>query len=331
MHRVYVTSRSFGRFHKEPIKKLKEIAEVGISHYGRALKEEEMKKVVRGVDALIVGDDSVTREVIKNGDRLKVIAKHGISLEKIDLKSATEKGVYVTFTPSTVADSVAEHTFALIISLARKIPQAHHSTKSGKWESKKFMGVELAGKTLGLFGFGRLGKRVAQRAGGFGMKILVNVRHPEKVKDEMERLNAEYADKEALLKHSDVVLILIPLSAQTENFIGRDELKSMKKNAFLINTARGPIVDEEALYEALRDGDISGAALDVYVKEPPGADFPIFELDNVVVTPHIGGYTYEANYRMDMMIVNDIIRVFEGGRPEHLANPQILNRYPTDH
>lgn len=326
MYKVSITSRSFGRFHKDPVQKLKEIAEVIPSTYGRALKEEEMKKIVQGVDAIIVGDDPVTRSVIETGDKLKIIAKHGVGLDKIDLDSATDRGIYVTFTPGAVADAVADHTFALLLALARNIPQAQSSTRSGKWESKKFMGVELAGKTLGLFGFGRIGSRVAERAVGFGMKILVNVRHPDRIREEMARLNAEYADKNDLLKNSDIVSVLIPLSPQTENFIGKNELQSMKTTAFLINTARGPIVNEEALYDALKNGEIAGAALDVYDEEPPREGFPLFKLDNVIVTPHTAGYTYEANYKMDMMNVSDVMKVLEGGKPEHLANPQVTEQ-----
>jgi D-3-phosphoglycerate dehydrogenase len=321
---VYITSRSFGKFHEEPVKKLKEVAEVIFSPYNRALKEEEMEGIVKGIDALIVGDDPVTRKIMDASDKLKIIAKHGVGLDKIDINAATEKGIYVTFTPEAVSDSVADHVFGLILALARKIPHAHYSTKSGMWESKKFMGIELPGKILGLFGFGKIGRKVAQRAVGFGMKILINVRHPEKVKKEMEELGAKYIDKETLLKTSDIIVVLIPLTSETKGFIGREELNYMKKNSLLINAARGPIVDEKALYDALKEGKIAGAALDVYSEEPPGSDFPLFKLDNVVVTPHIAGYTYEANYKMDMMNVEDILKVFKGEKPVHLVNPEVV-------
>jgi len=326
MHNVYVTSRSFGRFHEGPLQRLKQEAHVTMSNHGRSLKEHEMKGVVKDVDAIVVGDDPVTREVMKNANRLRVIAKHGIGLDKIDLSSATDKGIYVTFTPRAVSDSVADHTLALMLALARRIPQAHVSTKSGNWESRNFMGVELAGKTLGLFGFGRIGSKVAERALGFGMKILVNEIDPDRVRQEIARVGATCVDKETLLRGSDIVVVLIPLSHDTKHFIGGKELALMKKTAFLINTARGPLVDESALFQALKEGKIRGAALDVYDEEPPGRDLPIFDLDNVIVTPHIAGYTYEANYNMDATVVNDIIRVFEGELPEYLANPDVLEK-----
>jgi D-3-phosphoglycerate dehydrogenase len=319
-------SRSFGGFHEGPLQRLKQVAHVTRSDYGRPLKEHEMKGVVKDVDAIVVGDDPVTREVMKNANRLRVIAKHGVGLDKIDLSSATEKGIYVTFTPGAVSDSVADHTLALMLALARRIPQAHVSTKSGNWESRNFMGVELAGKTLGLFGFGRIGSKVAERALGFGMKIMVNEIDPDRVRQEIARVEATFVDKETLLRSSDIVVVLIPLSHVTEHFIGGKELALMKKTAFLINTARGPLVDQSALYEALKEGKIWGAALDVYDEEPPGRDFPIFDLDNVIVTPHIAGYTYEANYNMDAAVVEDIIRVFEGRLPEYLANPDVLGK-----
>jgi len=324
--RIFISSRSFGMVCEEAVEMLKKVAEVERSTLNRSLTEEELIEILPEYDAIIVGVDPITKKVINSSARLKVVAKHGAGLDNIDLKAATERGVIVTYVPRVNAESVADFTFCLMLALARKLIPAHISTKAGKWESKKFMGTELYKKTLGIIGIGAIGKRVARRAKGFDMRILCVTGHPEKHREEAEKYGIEFVDLETLLKESDIVTIHCALTPETEEMIGERELALMKKTAFLINTARGPIVNEEALYKALKEGWIAGAALDVYTKEPPDSDCPLFELDNVVLTPHIAQYTKEVLFNLDLTQARDIIKALSGEKPEFIANPEVLKR-----
>jgi len=322
--KIFITSRSFGRYCTEALELVKSVAEVEISPYGRALTESELLEVVKEVEGLVVGNDKIDRNVIENARNLKIVARHGVSVSNIDLKAATQNDVVVTYTPGANADSVADFTIGLMICVVRHIPRAHTSTVQGKWESNKFMGMELSGKTLGIIGLGRIGSKVARRAKGFNMRILyydqIRKIHLEK------ELGVEYVDLKTLLRESDIVTLHVNLTDETRGMIGKEELGLMKKTAYLINTARGPVIDEKALYEALKKRKIAGAAIDVYSREPPGSNFPIFELDNVVVTPHIAAYTREAIQRMDMMNAEDIVRFFKGEKPIYVANPEVLEK-----
>jgi len=321
-YKIYISSRSFGIYTEEAIRLLKSIGDVERNTYGRPLTEDELKHVIKDVDALIVGIDNVTDDVLKHANRLKVLANHGVGLDNIDLEAATKRGIPVVYSPHANADSVADFTLGLILALLRKIIDAHLVTKAGGFRSRKFLGVELRDKIIGIIGFGQIGFRVAQRALGFGMKVIT---YDPYVADEvLAKFNAKRASLEELLKNSDIVTIHVPLTEETRNLIGEKELKLMKKNAVLINTARGGIVNENALYKALKEGWIAGAAVDAYEVEPPGRDFPLFKLDNVIVTPHIAFYTREAVRRMDMMITHDVVNVLQGKRPKNIANPEVL-------
>jgi D-3-phosphoglycerate dehydrogenase len=204
---------------------------------------------------------------------------------------------------------------ALILSLLRNVPFAHFSMKEGRWEASKFIGKELAGKTLGIIGLGSVGGRVAERALGFKLKIIAY--DPYVSKDKVKQVNAKLVGLQQLLKESDIVTIHATLTPLTQGFIGEEELKQMKQTAFLINTARAEIVKEEALCRALKEGWIAGAAIDVYSKEPPSLSSPLLNLDNVLVTPHLASYTKEALSRMDLMNANDIERFFKGKQPKN--------------
>jgi D-3-phosphoglycerate dehydrogenase len=322
--RVYVTSRSFGRYSEKALELIKSVAHVELSPYNRAMTEEELLKVVEDADGIIVGVDKINRRIIEHAKKLKIIARHGIGVDNVDLKAATDNNIIVTYTPKANAEAVADFTFGLILSAARNIPQACLSAKQGKWEATKFMGFEVYGKTLGIIGLGDIGYRVAKRAKGFEMKILYWSRR-RKIDVEKE-LNAQYVSLETLLGESDFVTIHLALTDETRGIIGEKEFNLMKKTAYLINTARGPLVDEEALYKALLEGKIAGAAIDVYSKEPPGADFSLFRLDNVVASPHIASYTREAMCKMDMMNAEDIVRFFRGEKPLYVANSEVLER-----
>lgn len=322
--KVYITSRSFGRYCREALDLVRGVADVNQNPYGRTLTRYELLEVVKEADG-VIGNDLFSRDVIERAKKLKIICRHGASrTEAIDREAATEKGIVVTYTPDVYAEAVADFTFGLILCLCRSIPQAHFSTKHGGWESSKFAGTGVHGKALGIVGLGSIGFKVAKRAQGFDMRIFTY--DPFIPEERAEKVRAEKVDLETLLKEADVITIHASLTDETRGLIGERELSLMKDRAILVNTARGGILDESALYDALRKGKILGAAIDVYNKEPPGADFPLFTLDNVIATPHIASYAIEAIQTMDMMNAEDIVNFFRGKKPRHVANPAVLKR-----
>jgi D-3-phosphoglycerate dehydrogenase len=312
---LYITSRSFGKHCPEALEIVKQVCKVEFNPFGRALRKEELKGIIKSADALLVGADKIDGELIRSALNLKLIARHGVGLDNIDLEAAKEKGVVVTFAPQANSDSVADFTMALILSLARNVPFAHISMKEGKWEAKKFVGRELAGKTLGIIRLGSIGYRVAERASGFKLKILVC--DPYIDESRAQQASVEMVDLQRLLRESDVVTIHAILTPQTQDLIGEEELKQMKQTAFLINTARAEIVEEEALCKALKEKWIAGAAIDVFMREPPPPNSPLLNLDNVIVTPHLASYAKEALIRMDLMNAKDIERFFKGKQPKN--------------
>jgi D-3-phosphoglycerate dehydrogenase len=322
--KVYITSRSFGQFSAEALNLIKSVAEIERNPYGRTMTEEELLKAVEEVDGLVVGNDKINKKIIEHAKKLKIIARHGVGVDNVDLKAATDNNIVVTYTPHVNADAVADFTMGLILSSARNIPQAHISIRQGRWEATKFIGVDVYGKTLGIIGLGEIGYRVAKRAKGFDMRILYWNRR-RKISIEKE-LSVKYVDLETLLKESDFITIHLALTDETRGMIGKKEFDLMKKTAYLVNTARGPIVDAKALYEALKDGKIAGAAVDVYDKEPPDANLPLFSIDKVIATPHIAAYTVETMLKMDMMNAEDIMRFFKGEKPQNVANAEVLKK-----
>jgi D-3-phosphoglycerate dehydrogenase len=322
---VYITSRSFGIFCPEAMNLIESIANIKRNPYERPMKKEELVKELRDSEGTIIGGDRFDSEVIKNLRNLRIIARHGVGVDNVDLRAATENGIVVVYAPHSNAEAVADMTIGLMLSLIRHIPSAHISTKSGEWASKRFVGMELYGKSVGIIGLGSIGTRVAKRLRGFNVKILYYDKY-RLTPDQEKELSVNYVPFDILLKESDIITIHVPLTDQTRGMIGKKELSLMKKTAFLINTARGLIVDESALYEALKKKKIAGYATDVYTHEPPERDFPLFKLDNVIVTPHIAAYTHEAIKRMDMMIAEDTVRFFKGQRPLHITNPEVLEK-----
>jgi D-3-phosphoglycerate dehydrogenase len=321
---IYIASRSFGLFSQEALELVKSIAKIERNPYGRTMNEKELLRIIGEIDGIVVGTDKITRQIIESGSNLKIIAKHGVGLDNIDLKAATENDVVVTYVPHANAESVADLTIGLILSIARRIPMAHFSTKQGKWEAPKFLGTEVYGKTLGIIGLGEIGYRVAKRAMGFNMRILAY--DPYVSQERANEVSARLVDIETVLKEADFVTLHAQLTDKTRGMIGKRELSLMKKTAYLINTARGALVDEKALYEALKNKEIAGAALDVYSEEPPSEGFPFFKLDNIIVTPHIAAYTIEAMIRMDYTVAEDIARFFRGEKPLYIANPEVLQK-----
>jgi len=274
--------------------------------YKPGLSPEELKKEIEDADALIIRSGTkVAKEILERAKNLKVIGRAGTGLDNVDVASATEKGIVVMNVPGGNTLSAAEHTFALILALARRIPQANASVKSGIWDRKKFLGVELNGKVLGVIGLGRIGSIVAERALCFKMRVLAYDPYvsPDVAKDR----GIEIVSLDELLANSDFVTIHTPLTKETFHLLNRERLSKMKKGAYLINCARGGIVDENALYEALTSGHLAGAALDVFENEPVPPDYPLLKLDNVVVTPHLGASTVEAQKIVAIEIAKQIV------------------------
>jgi len=267
---------------------------------------DELTKNVKNYDALIVrGRTKVTREVIDRGTRLKAIGRAGVGLDNVDVEMAESRGLKVLNTPEAPAQAVAELTLGLILSLARSIPQADRAMKNRKWIKDELMGWELSGKTLGTIGLGKIGERVARFAKAFGMRILITKRTPPDP-SVLREFGAEFVPLYDLLSRSDVVTIHVPYTPQTRHMIDERALSIIKKGAYLINTSRGPIVDEKALLKSLQSGRLSGAALDVYETEPP-TDWSLMQLPNVICTPHIGAQTYEAQRLASVLLAEKII------------------------
>jgi D-3-phosphoglycerate dehydrogenase len=271
-------------------------------------KGEALKEKIGVYDAVIVRSATVlSKDIIEAGSNLKVIGRSGVGLNNIDLEAAKSRNIAVLNTPGANAISVAELTFALMLATARKLVHASVSLKEGRWEKKLLKGVELYGKTLGIVGFGRIGKEVAKRALAFGMKVIAHDPYVEK--HDIEACSAEACDLEDLLKRADVLTVHVPLTEETRGLIGEKELQLMKSNAILINTARGGVVNERALYKALKTGRIAAAGLDVFEKEPPEF-LELLKLEKVVCTPHIGASTFEAQKRCSVEIARKIIEWF---------------------
>lgn len=275
-------------------------------------------------DALLLRTGKVTAEVIKASPRLKVIAKHGVGHDNIDTRTATDLRIAVTVSATANYQSVAEHTLGLMLSVAKQIPWLDARMRQGIWDKTTFRGAELFRKNLGLIGFGRIGRRVHELAIPFEMNVLV---YEPLLHDNLFPSTAtRVARLEDLLRTADIVSLHCPLIAQTRNLIDSRELKMMKSTAWLINTARGGIVNEEALIAALRDGDIAAAGLDTFQVEPPEDIRRLVEAGRVVVTPHTGAATQEAFVRMGIEAAKNILTVLKKGNldRDYLVNPEIL-------
>ncbi|HIE09332.1 MAG TPA: phosphoglycerate dehydrogenase [Armatimonadetes bacterium] len=302
---------------EEGIRLLEEKAEVEVR---TGLKEDELCRAIKGFEAVVVRSATkITRRVIESADRLRVIARAGVGVDNIDLDSATKRGIIVVNSPMGNTIAACEHTLALMLALARNIPQAVQSLKGGRWERKKFMGVELFGKTLGVIGLGKIGSEVAKRAKAFGMRVLVY--DPYVPAERVKALGAEPVPFDELLSQSDFITIHVPLTDETRGMIGREALKKVKPGVRIINCSRGGVVDEEALYKALCDGRVAGAALDVFEMEPPDEKGRrLIEHPKVIATPHLGASTEEAQVNVAVDVAEQILDVFEGRPPRSAVN-----------
>jgi D-3-phosphoglycerate dehydrogenase len=289
----------------EGIKILKEVKEFEVD-VKTDLKPEALKEIVKDYDALIVRSATkVTKDIVDAASKLRVIGRAGVGLDNVDLDAATQRGVIVMNTPAGNTISTCEHTISMILALSRNIPQANSSTKKGEWKRSKFMGVELYAKSLGIVGFGRIGREVAKRALSFGMKILAY--DPFLSKEVAESIGVEVMELKDLLSDADYITVHTPLTDETKHLISKDELALMKKGVRIVNCARGGIIDEQALINAIKEGKVAAAALDVFEKEPISPESELLKLDNVVVTPHLGASTEEAQVNVAIEVA-EIVR-----------------------
>ncbi len=273
--------------------------------------EERLVELIRDVDAIIVrSKPKVTRRVIENAPKLKVIGRAGVGLDNIDLEAAKERGIKIVNSPAASSRSVAELAVGLMLTVARKIAFADRKMREGIWAKKQCMGIELEGKTIGIIGFGRIGYQVAKIAKALGMNVLLYDPYPNE--ERAKEVGGKFVSLEELLKESDVVTLHVPLTESTYHLINEERLKLMKPTAILINAARGAVVDTEALVKALKEGWIAGAGLDVYEEEPLPEDHPLTKLDNVVLTPHIGASTVEAQMRAGVQVAEQIVEILKG-------------------
>jgi D-3-phosphoglycerate dehydrogenase len=287
------------------------------------LSPDDLRAAVDGYDALIVRSETrLTREIIEAAGRLQVIGRAGIGVDNIDVQAATEKGVVVVNAPTGNVISAAEHAIALMLALARHIPDANASLKSGKWERKRFLGQEVRGKTLGVIGLGQVGSEVARRARGLEMRVLA---HDPFVPEERARaLGVALVPFEELLRESDFLTVHTTLTEGTRHLIGEAEIAQMKPTALIVNTARGGIVDEADLDAALKAGKLAGAALDVFETEPL-TSHPLFENDKVIVTPHLGASTTEAQERVAVDVAEQVVAVMKGQPAQYAVNAPLIS------
>jgi D-3-phosphoglycerate dehydrogenase len=293
------------KLHGDAVNELKKFADVTTDF---EITPEDLVKKIHEYDGVVVRSRSkITKEVIEAGKKLKVIARAGVGLDNVDVEAAKAKGIEVYNAPESLTISVAELALCLMIAVSRCVGFADRTMREGKWEKKKCNGMELYGKTLGLVGFGRIGREVAMRARAMGMKILTY--DPLITIEDAREFNAELVEIDHLLKKSDVVSLHMPSNEKTKNFMNKERLGMMKKSAYLINTARGTVVDEKALIEALKTGAIKGAALDVFEKEPL-ENSELTTLENVILTPHIGSGTEDAQRTAGMIVAEKISAYF---------------------
>ena len=282
------------------------------------LSLEELKKIIPEYDGIIIRSETKLKEdLIEAGKRLKVIGRAGIGLDNVDLPAATRKGVVVMNTPQENAIAAAEHTIAMILSISRKIPQATASMKAGKWEKKKFTGVELYNKTLGLIGIRVIGTIVADRARGLKMKVIGY--DPYLSKEVAGKKGVDLVSLDELLGRSDFISVHTPLTDETRNLIDKRAFPKMRKGVILVNCARGGIINEKDLYYAIQGGKVAGAALDVFEKEPAVGN-PLLELEAVISTPHLGAATEEAQENVSIAISQQIVDFFLSGEARNAVN-----------
>lgn len=315
--------------HPDAIELLRKAGEVDVPTH--LLPEDELVDRIKGVTAVFLGAPKLTRRVIQSADRLQIIARCGTGVDNIDIQTASERGVVVTNLLSMLARTVAEHTVLFMLAVTRELVVADRSVRTGHWKDFARIGhPEIYGKTLGIVGLGSIGGEVAEMARkAFHMRILTN-ENPHLKPDRVRKAAARVVPMEELLATSDYVVLSVPLTEETEKMIGEKELGTMKRTSYLINVARGKIVDQDALYRALKEERIAGAALDVLAKQPPDPGDPLMALDNVVFTPHCAAITNETGREASLLIVRAALDLLRGKLPRYpvnLLNPVVARKF----
>lgn len=299
---------------------LRQVAEVKLGHADRKYSEDELIGAARDVDALLITSrDGVSRRVMEQCPWLRIIAKYGAKPHNVDIAAATELGIAVTYTPGSNPVSVAEHTLMMILALLKRLVPTMDAQKRGTWRNELAPASELQGKVVGIVGLGQIGSEVAKRLGCFGVELMGY--DPYVPPERAAALGVSMAALEMVVRSADVVTLHCELTEQSRHLLNRERLRQMKPSAYLVNTARGGLVDTKALCEALSTGVIAGAAIDVFEDEPTTADHPLFALDNAIVTPHMAGVTHEAIAREPVWAADDVVRMLRGEPPKHLLNP----------
>ncbi|MGD2142820.1 MAG: D-glycerate dehydrogenase [Candidatus Bathyarchaeota archaeon] len=325
---VYVTRQLF----PEAMEILERNANVEVfKGVDEAIPRDLLLTKVSGVKGLLsLLTESIDAEVIDAGEDLEVISNYAVGFNNIDLKAATERGIYVTNTPGILTETTADAAFALLMAAARRIPEADRHIRAGKWihawGPRMFIGTDIHGKTLGIIGLGRIGSALVKRAQGFGMKVIYNdvLRQKELEKE----LGVIFKHRDEVIREADFLSLHVPLTAETHHLIGSNELEAMKNSAFLINTSRGPVVNQRSLYEALCSGAIAGAALDVFEEEPIDPDSPLMGLENIVMTPHLASGSVETRTRMATTAARNLVSVLQGRVPPNLVNSEVKKVRP---
>lgn len=283
--------------------------------YRPGLKGADLLRAVSESDALITrSGTAVTKELVNAGTRLRIVGRAGVGLDNVDVDACTARGILVINAPTANIMSATEHTMAMLLAFCRNIPEAHASVKRGEWVRSKFMGLELNGKTLGIIGLGRIGTRVTARARAFGMRVIAYDPYSPEATHSLDDLLAE----------ADVVSMHAIVTPETEGMIGAEQFARMKDGAVFVNTARAMMHDTDALVAALQSGHLGGAGLDHFIGEHIASDHPLCSMSNVVLTPHIGGATYDTEANHSRLIADDLCRLLEGERPQHICNPEVL-------
>jgi len=286
--------------------------------------EDDVIKNCGSADALLTQYAPISRRVIESLENAKIIARYGVGVDNVDLKAATEKGIFVANVIYDIRD-VADHTLALMLSLVRKIPWAYQNVKAGKWDWKILQPISrIDGKTVGIIGFGRVAREVAARIRAFGANIIAY--DPYLPSQAFEKSDAKQVDLEAIFEQSDIVTVHVALTEETRHMIGLEQLRKMKKTAVLINASRGAVIDEKALYIALKEKWIAGAALDVLEVEPPKKVNPLLELENLIVTPHMAWYSTASLTEIQRKAAEEVARVLNGKLPVSLVNKEVLKK-----
>lgn len=317
--KVLVTSGSFGEVSGDPLEILLENG-MQVDFENGTYNEEKFIDIISRYDALIIGAHEFSAKTMEKAKKLRIICKHGAGVDNIDLNAAREYNICVTNVPSTNSNAVADMAFGLILDVARKISLSARLVKNGLWERKKNIGVDVYRKTLSLIGFGAIARNMAKRAAGFGMEVCAYDPYVKELPKEFSRVKL-ISFEEAITK-ADFLSIHIPLNEKTRNFIGSEQMVMMKKGSFLINTSRGGIVNEEALYEYLANNHLAGAGLDVTEKEPP-AGSPLLELDSVTIVPHIASYSKESLNAVSLVCAKNVVKFFNGEEVDNIVAEMI--------